>query len=407
MRKILFVHQNFPGQFRNLVTELALNPAFQIIGLGEQKNIKRDRLPAKLRVIGYPAPRGANPSTHHYLREYEAGIRRGQEVVRAAMELRRSGFYPDLILAHPGWGESLFLKDVFPRSRLINYFEFFYHSEGADVGFDPEYPATLDDALRVRIKNSINLQSLAMADAGISPTNWQKSLFPGEYARKIQVIHDGIDTRLLKPDPAATVGLPSGQRLSRADQVITYVSRNLEPYRGFHVFMRSLPRIMRELPRAQIVIVGGNEVSYGRKPPAPFTSYREMLLGEVGEQLDLNRVHFLGKVPYATYLEILNVSSLHVYLTYPFVLSWSLLEAMSLGCVVLASDTAPVKEVIEDGRNGFLVDFFQPDNVADRAIDLVRNRSRHDHIARAAREKIVQCYDFRNIVLPACLDLLS
>lgn len=310
---------------------------------------------------------------HPYRRRMEDAVLHGQAVARILLQLKRKGWQPDAILAHPGWGETLYAKDVFPDARLVHYCEWFYNAppldviEGkveidraawpyADVGFDPEFPVTFDDLARIRSWNALHLLNLANCDVGISPTQWQKAQHPKEFLDKIVVAHEGIDTENLGPDPHAVIKTPSGEVLRANDPdkpVITYVARNLEPYRGFHTFMRALPAVQREHKNAHVVIVGGDDVSYGSRPKDA-KNWREKMLAEVGSQLDPTRVHFLGKVPYQDYKRVLQVSSAHVYLTYPFVLSWSCLEAMATGCLMVTADVAPVREVLVCGDAGLM-----------------------------------------------------
>jgi glycosyltransferase involved in cell wall biosynthesis len=405
--KILFVHQNFPGQYRHIAMALARTAGWEVVGMGELENVKkRAKLPG-VHVVGYPAPAPASARTHHYVRPLEGAVRRGQAVVRACRELAQRGFVPDVICAHPGWGEALFLRDVFPKARLTLYCEFYYHAHGADVGFDPEYPATFDDALRVRLKNAASLMSLESMDAGVSPTRWQRGLFPRMLRNRIEVIHEGVDTDLVKPDPDAELQLPgSDVKLTARDEVVTYIARNLEPYRGFHIFMRAIPEIQRLRPHARILIVGDDDVSYGKTLPEGQT-YRRKMLEEVGAGIDMSRCHFLGTLPYATLLKLYQISSVHVYLTYPFVLSWSMLEAMAAGCVVVASNTAPVTEVIEDHRNGFLVDFFSTGAIAERVAEVLERRAELGGIRHQARRTVVARYDLNRVCLPAHLKLVG
>lgn len=407
MIRILFIHQNLPGQFRRLIQHLQGQPGYELTGIGEEAAVKREKPGQRFRALAYPTPQGPGEKTHHYLKHFEACIRRGQAVTRMCVELKTQGYHPDVVVCHPGWGEGLFVKDVFPRARLIVFCEFWWAADGLDIGFDPEYPVTFDDRLRVRIKNSVLMQSLLAADDGITPTAWQHSVHPPELRPKIREIHEGVDTAFLVPDPHARLSLPDGTVLTREQEVLTYVSRNLEPYRGFHVFMRSLPRMLAGNPRLQVVVVGGDDVSYGRRPPAGFSSYREALVAELGDKVDWSRVHFLGKVPYNTYRTVLQVSSLHLYLTYPFVLSWSMLEAMAVGVPVLASRTPPVQEVIEDSRNGFLTDFFDTDALAHRALDLIARRDETLAVGLRGRETVLENYDFETVGLPVYLELLK
>lgn len=349
--RILFIHQNFPGQFRHIAQAWAARPGWQVLAIG------RDTAPgvSGVRCLKYKPSRAPAPQQHHYLRRMEDAVLHGQAVARLLLGLKRQGFTPDVIVAHPGWGETLYAKDVFPQVRLIHLCEWFYGATGSDVGFDPEFPAAFDDRARVRTWNALHHLNLENCDIGISPTEWQKSRHPAAYQHKIVVAHEGIDTELLGPDPGAQITLKSGLVLKAGDPVITFVSRNLEPYRGFHQFMRALALIQAEHKTCHALIVGGDGVSYGQRP-ADAKHWREKMLRECN--LDASRVHFVGKVPYEQYRKVLQVSAAHVYLTYPFVLSWSMLEAMATGCMVIGSRTAPVQELIRDGANGRLVDFF-------------------------------------------------
>ena len=326
-----------------------------------------------------------------------------QAVARAALALKRGGFVPDVMLGHNGWGEIWYLKDVFPQAPLIGYFEFFYRALGGDADFDPAAPHTLDDTPRLRTKNIGNLLGLDAADCGQCPTQWQHSTYPEPHRPRLRVVHEGIDTQTVIADACARLRLPDvDHEFVAGDEIVTYVARNLEPYRGFPSFMRSLPKILASRPRARILVVGGDEVSYGQRLPDGAT-YRQQLLAELGDSLDLSRVHFLGRVPYSTYLRVLQVSRVHVYLTYPFVLSWSMLEAMAAECLVIGSRTPPVEEVIADGENGILVSFFDHDAIARRVIDALADRNAFASLRNNARRTIIERFDLRSICLPAQL----
>lgn len=415
--KILLVHQNFPGQYLHLASHLGGVPGNEVIFITQRND--EAKLPG-VRNIVYKPHRATTQNLHHYLVDTEAGLLNAQSVARIALGLKEAGFIPDVMLGHNGWGEIWYLKDVFPDTPLIGYFEFFYRYRGADVGFDPDENKIFDHAPRIRTKNLGNLIGLDAADLGQTPTHWQRSLYPAEYQTMMQVVHEGIDTHKVAPNPNARLRLPiamngalanapanTGIELALDDEVVTYVARNLEPYRGFQSFMRSLPAILEKRPKAQVLIVGGDEVSYGHKLPDGQT-HRQHMLAELGSSLDLTRVHFLGKVPYSTYLTILQISRVHVYLTYPFVLSWSMLEAMAAGCLLVASKTAPVEEVIRNRENGLLVDFFSPADIAERVVDVLRaGRNGYADIRRNARTTIVEKYDLQAICLPTQLGLLE
>ncbi len=409
--RVLFIHQNFPGQYKHLAPRLAADPANRVTAIGDAANLHGRPAPPGVAVLGYPSPKDGSPEIHPYLRSVEGAVRRGQALARAGLEMKRQGFTPDVICAHAGWGEPLYLRDVFPDSRILAFHEFYYRAAGADIGFDPEFPSSIDDVLRARTRNAPFLLSLADADWAVTPTRWQRAQFPDIVRDRISVIFDGIDTDAVTPDPAAVLEWPErGIAFSRGDEVVTYVARNLEPYRGFHIFMRALPDLLARRPKAHVVIVGGDEVSYGRRAPDGRT-WREVLLEEVGRRLDPDRVHFLGRVPYGRFLSILRVSRAHVYLTYPFVLSWSMLEAMAAGCVVIGSATPPVQEVIAHGDTGFLVDFFDSAGLAaavDRTLQWALDDAEgHAAMGARARRLVMDRYDLVRRCLPAHQALIA
>lgn len=388
MKNVVFIHQNMPGQFK-----------FLAHWFGRQKGMKtffitqrRDREIPGVQRVEYGLHRTPNAQTHHYLLRSESAVLHGQAVARKLSALRNGGIVPDVIIGHTGWGETLYAKDVFPDTPLLGYCEFYYQTTGSDIGFDPSEPPEIDALLRARTRNAHFLLALEASDKCWSPTQWQRSVHPTAYQPKIEVVHEGVDTSLLKPDAEATVTLPGGRVLTPRDEVVTYVARNLEPYRGFPTFMRALPEILARRPGATVLVVGGEDVSYGAKPK-DFESWRAKMEAEV--EFDRSRVHFLGSLPYGEYRRVLQVSSAHVYLTYPFVLSWSMLEAMASGCLIVGSRTAPVQEVIEDGVNGVLVDFFSPADVAERVVQALEDPGAFSAMRAAARETVLQRYELQ------------
>jgi glycosyltransferase involved in cell wall biosynthesis len=404
--KILFVHQNFPAQFRHLAPALA--------ALGHEVRALTINLPgpalAGVDVLRYrvdpPANYAASPGGRP-ADDWEIKVLRGKAAAGAMLRLKEGGFVPDVVFAHPGWGEALFVKDVFPLARLLVYAEFYYGAEGGDSCFDPEFSrASLENSQRTRVKNTHLLHALSACDAALAPTLFQKLQHPLWGQEKIRVIHDGINTERFIPDPSAWVQLKAaGVKLQAGDEVITFVARHLEPYRGYHIFMRALPLLQKLRPQARIVIVGGDGVSYGA--PAPNgESWKSVFLREVSDLIDLGRIHFVGKVPHDLLTRLMQVSAVHVYLTYPFVLSWSLLEAMSIGCLIVGSDTAPLREVIRSGENGILVDFFDPECLARTVADSLANARQLAHLREAARQDVIRDYDFRTVCLPAQIDFV-
>lgn len=398
---ILFIHQNFPGQYKHLAPVLAA-AGHRCVAL--TLRVKEATNWKGVRVLPYRLPDRGRQNVHPWLVDLDTKVTRGEACYRAALEVKAAGFSPDLILAHPGWGESMFLKDVWPAARMGLYCELYHRSDYPYLNFDPEFEKARNEAgaLRIRMKNLNNHIHFPLADAGISPTRFQADTFPAEFRDRITVCHDGIDTDTARPDPEARLEIEGAGTLTRDDEIITFVNRNLEPYRGYHRFMRALPALLRARPGARVLIVGGDEVSYGAQPPKGKT-WKQIFIDEVrGEipEADRARVHFLGRIPYERFLRLLQVSRVHVYLTYPFVLSWSLMEAMSVGAAVVASDTAPVKEVIRHGETGRLVDFFDGEALVAEVCGLLDDPAARAGLGRAARAAMRQNYDLHRICLP-------
>lgn len=402
---ILFVHQNFPGQYKFLAPALAAR-GHRVVALGMS-----ERGPMKgIEYHRYQTATRNTPNIHPWVLDFETKVIRGQYCARAAAQLAETGFEPDVICVHPGWGEGMFLREVWPNAKQLHYVEYFYNAEGQDMGFDPEFPTPgLDHRCRLWSKNANNLMGLAQMDQGVCPTRWQHSSVPDEYSKQIEVIHDGIDTRKLDANEDALLQTKDDMgrelRLTRNDEVVTFINRNLEPFRGYHIFMRALPRLMRERPHARFVVIGGDGVSYGAAPKQG--TWKQIYLNEVRDQIDLSRLHFLGRVPYNTYISAIQVSKAHIYLTYPFVLSWSLLESMSMKATIVASDTAPVKEVIQDGVNGHLVNFFDHEALASKVVEVLANPQDQEAFRDRARATIVQKYDLVSACLPAHVRLVE
>ncbi|WP_162845198.1 glycosyltransferase family 4 protein [Hydromonas duriensis] len=383
--RLLILHQNFPGQFRHLINHWKALSIFQVNGLGLKSAPGLDGF----NHLCYELHRQPNREQHPYLRTMERAVLHGQAVARILLAAKKKGYQPDVVLAHPGWGDALYVRDIYPDARIIHFCEWFYSLPKGDLGFDSEFPDSFDQQAKIATWDALHSLNLVRCDAGVTPTQWQRSRHPELFHHKLNVIHEGIDTEQLNPDANATFKLPNGIVVRAGDPIVTYVARNLEPYRGFHTFMRALERIQKTHKTCHAIIVGGDDISYGARPKnAP--NWRKQMLDEVS--LDPARTHFLGKVPYQSYKKVLQVSAAHIYLTYPFVLSWSMLEAMASGCLIIGSRTPPVEEIIEDGVNGVLVDFFNPSEIAQRILTAFESPQAHMPLRQAAEHLIKSRY---------------
>ena len=403
--KLLFVHQNMPGQYREMIGWLAAQGGHQIVFLTQRKD------PPKVQGVTSVTYRPHAPevkSTYGLSRVWEESASSGYGAVMAARKLETEhGFKPDIVIGHAGWGELLFFKDLWSDVPVIGFFEFYYRMTGAMVGFDPSDPPNEHTPYLLRARNSVHCTSFDAVDRGTTPTQWQADRFPDYFKANFYVCHDGIRTDRLTPDPNVSLGLGRLEKpLTRADEVLTFVARNLEHARGYHIFMRALPRILQARPNARVLVIGGSDVSYGKKSQAE-GGLRAEMEAEVGDQIDWSRTHFLGRVPYDSFCQILQLSRCHLYLSMPFVLSWSLLEAMSLQATIVASDVAPVREAVSHGDTGMLVDFFDPGAVADQVIDILANPGDYAHLGPAARAHVRDTYDFYTRCLPRHIEEIN
>jgi glycosyltransferase involved in cell wall biosynthesis len=380
--KFLFVHQNFPAQFLHIVRHLVAAKRHDVVFISEPNANEI----AGVRKVPYAHPATDNKDTHIAARELENGVRRAETVYRTAFGLKHLGYTPDIIIGHHGWGEMLNLRDLWPDVPMLGYMEFYYQHDKADVGFDPEFPASPLDFPRIRAKNAINHIALNLGGTGQTPTQWQLSTYPTWAKPNIELIWEGVDLDLCSADPSVRKKpLAVGDMIIKpTDKLVSYVSRDLEPYRGFHVMMRTLPDLMRARKDLKVVMIGGDGVSYGTAPHQG-GNWRDVMLAEVGKHIDPSRVVFPGRVAYSTYLSVLRRSDAHAYLTYPFVASWSMREAMSIGCAVVGGDTEPVREFITHGKNGLLTPFLQPKTLATTILEVIEDKALNQSLRENAR----------------------
>lgn len=400
--RILFLHQNFPGQFLHVANALK-QQGHQIVAISSRKDNAPDLVPT--RKYDFDTSKLSRP--HPLVENYMTRVARGATVAGEMAKLKSEGFEPDVVVGHTGWGETIFVKDVWPKTRNIIHAEWFYEHVNSDTDFDPEFRnESLGERLRIRTLNAQILLAFLSADVAVAPTAWQASRFPAFLRDRLTILHEGVDTAKACADPKAHISLASGTTLKAGDEIVTFVNRCLEPLRGYHMMMRALPAILAARPEAHAIIVGAGQNPYGRPPP-PGKTWHDIFLDEVRGRLPMERVHFVGQVPHNLFLNVLQISAAHVYLTYPFVLSWSMLEAMSAEALIIGSRTPPVEEVIEDGKNGLLVDFFDRDGLAGKVCDALAEPERYRPLRRAARQTIVDRYDLSTVCLPRWLSLIT
>lgn len=401
-RRILFVHQNFPGQFPHIADALIAR-GDRVAAIGGPTAKER----SGVLLARWVNNRGTTPGIFGPATRAEADLIRARASAMAAVELREKGFIPDLIIGHPGWGETLHLKDIFPEARLILFGEYYYRQSGGDVNFDREFEEpNLEGAMRTNGKNATQSLAYTMADQIVSPTAFQASTFPPIFQPRINVLHEGIDLSRAHARQDARITLADGRVLDRSTPVITFINRNFERLRGFHIFMRALPTFLDAIPDAHVVAIGSDGVGYGGARIDGQT-WRQALYSELGDRLDRDRVHFIGPVEHSRMIDVLSIGAAHVYFTYPFTLSWSLVEAMACECLILGSDTAPVRDAVTAGENGILLDFFDVDALSRAMIDAVWAPERYGRMRKAARQTALACFDRQTIGVPRWMALID
>lgn len=386
---ILFLHRNFPAQFRHIAPMLANDPSNNVVFITNNDKLN---LP-NIKKYQYKLKRQIPNDCHRYLRFVEESIIHGQATAEVAMALKNQGFKPDIIYGHT-WGQTMFMKDVFPDVPLLCYFEWFYNAKGGDVGFDGRQP-NVDELAKLRTKNSHLLIDLYSCDGGICPTKFQAKQFPKEFQHKIKILHDGIDTDFCSPkEDTKFVIEDKNLTLTKNDEVVTYATRGMEEYRGFPQFMEAISILMKKRPNLQVVIGGEDRVCYG--PQILGTTYKKRMLEKL--DLDLSRIHFVGSLPFNKYVDLLRISSAHVYATYPFVCSWSLLDSMACACPIVASNTEPVTEFMTDKKTGLLFDFFNIKQEVEQIEYALEHKDEMSQYGRNARQVILDNYQLKELL---------
>jgi hypothetical protein len=380
---VLFVHNNFPAQFRDLADTLRKR-GVPCAAIGGPNAPGIDGM-----ALGrYGMRRGSTPGMLPLAVRAEADLIRAEGALRVARAMKERGFDPAVIVGHSGWGETILLDEAFPNAKMVLYPEFFYRGRGLDIDFDSEFLPTTDEAILLgKTKNATPALALTDADVIVSPTEFQASLLPAVFQPRVRVIHEGIDVEAIRPAAAAPFVVSDTLTIAPGAPVITHINNQLEPLRGLHIFARALPRLMAEVPDAQVLVFGQTHNRPYGGSPTDGRSWREVCFD--GVEVDPARLHFLGKTSHDRMLDALRLSTAHVYYTYPFVLSWSLVEAMATGCYVIASDTPPLHDAIEDGVNGRLLPFFDVEALSEAMIAACRDPQASAPLRAAARETAV------------------
>ena len=402
-KRILFVHNNFPGQFPH-IAQACLQAGYRLAAIGSETAKGIPGVDVRRWKLGRGSTKGIfEPATRA-----EADLLRAEAAAQVARKLKEDGFTPDLIIGHPGWGETIHMNEVWPGVPSILFGEFFYNSHGADVGFDLEFESrTFENDLRSQAKNAGLALGYAMADIIVCPTPFQASTFPKGFHSSIRVLHEGVDIGRSSRRPSPRLKMPNGRVLDGSKPVITFINRNFERLRGFHIFMRALPEFMAARPDADVILIGADSGrGYGGDLPNNQT-WKDKMLAEVGDRLDHDRLHFTGKVPHDQMIQALSMSWAHVYYTYPFVLSWSLVEAMACECLVLASDTAPVRDAITSGVNGVLNDFFDVEALSKAMIEACEHPEGFGGMRTAARTTAMELFDRQTVGVPAWMEMIQ
>lgn len=403
MSDVLFVHNNFPAQFGFIARKLAAE-GHRVVAIASETG----RPVEGVRLVKWATKRGTTEGILTPAIRAEADLIRGGAAAQSALALRAEGFDPALIVGHPGWGETIYMREIFPEAKQIAYAEYFYRSRGGDVGFDPEFsPAREKDPHELYAKNAGMALAFAEADAIVAPTAFQASLLPPAFRARTHIIHEGVDTSAVKPHPSPRLTMGKGKVIDGSRPLVTLINRRLEPLRGFHIFTRALPKLMSAVPDADVIVIGADEAGGYGKPAEAGKTWGTQLFAEVAGRVDRDRIHFVGRVPHPLMIETLSLSSAHVYYTYPFVMSWSMLEAMATECLVLGSDTPPVRDAVTPGVDGILNDFFDVDALADAMIDACRHPEKFKPMRKAARETVLKRFDRATVCEPAWSGLVT
>jgi glycosyltransferase involved in cell wall biosynthesis len=270
------------------------------------------------------------------------------------------------------------------------------------MDFRPDFPSTELNNLRARARNAMLLLDLENCDRGYSPTQWQRDRLPAVFHDKVRVIFDGIDTSLWRPLPEGPRHL--GERVFPPElKLVSYATRGMESMRGFDIFMKVAKRVCDRRRDVLFLVAGEDRVCYGGDQAVTGSkTFKEWVLSQ--DQYDLSRFLFLGLIPASQLVQLFNIVNLHIYLTVPFVLSWSLMDALACGATILASATAPVQEMVRHGENGLLADFFDIEGMAAIVEHVLDHPEVYAHFREAGVAMIRERYSL-DLCLPQMLAL--
>ena len=382
---VLFLHGNYPGQFWHLAEGMGRQPSNRVVFLTNRSDPESHHL-SGVSVRRYVPHRRVTQAGHVYLRSSEAAVLAGQAVVRTLSELLNEGFRPRLVIGHGGNGLLLFLRQLLPNSCLVGYFEWWFNDPQAPWVFGSD---SLDGRMRMVCRNGITLQELELCDLAVTPTAWQRSQFPLAQQQRLQVVFDGVDTSLFRPEPwSGHVDLHGDAaeqplRLQAEARILSYATRGMEPLRGFPEFMQMLPALMQRFSDLEVVVAGRDRVAYSYSAPNHGGSWKKRLLAELGDKLDRSRLHFTGLLNYGDYVRLLQRSDLHAMFSRPYVTSWGLFQAAACGTKLMVNHDPSIDYVLAN-QQVVRVNLDQPQQLQASAVEWLEGAFERRNIKRVS-----------------------
>ena len=376
---LLLIHQNFPGQFRDLAPAW-LASGHQVTAIGSTS----------------AAPTGHQWHGLQYLQyrfeEKPSHLERGSAVAKLVQQLIEQDHPPDLVMSHSAWGESLCLRRVCRDVPWISYPELWGNPRSLGFGFDQSLDGLTPEATRFSSANLITELALLQSSASVVASRSQLLSFPKSLQHRLTLQPEGVDLQRIKPDASACLTIPKMGLEFRAGQpLVTFISRHLEPLRGLRQMLMAWPLVSQTIPEAQLLLVGGKGQGYSLQRPKG-QNHLEDALNNLPDTTNRRTIHCLGRLPYEEMLTLLQCSACHVALSYPYTLSWSVLEALSCGVPVISNPDSPISVELGDDANKALalVPFDDIASLSLKTIELLQHPQRARAMGAAGRSWIEQ-----------------